>query len=126
MANRFLKAKLDHLNRFRRYVLERMGKALGVSKLEWFVSLTNPLSVQTLNIGASKDRTYQIYKDTISSLDTEIKDIQQTLAQHNEPTTGLHSSVDEDPISILKIRHATGEITKDEYAEMLKTLSSTS
>lgn len=121
-SNKLLEARLINLRALRNNVLEQRNKSTNMGKLDVFV---NVFGNQTRNINTNiiRGQTYQVLSNAIESHNKEIASLEQILIRRREPTPKLPQA-NQNPVTILKIRFAKGEITKDEYEEMLNILTS--
>jgi hypothetical protein len=81
-------------------------------------------ALNTLNKNASGNAAYQMLANYAAQLDDKAKQVMEEINRRKPPPKEGLKSQDEsdDAISVLRVRFAKGEITKDEYEEMLKLL----
>lgn len=119
-SDKFVEANLNHLKKLREHAVEIQNKAMQRGKLAWLGIFGDPTI--GLRTDVIRGQNYQVIKDAIESIDKKIISLEQILIKRRETTSDL-TRASQDPIMILKIRFAKGEITREEYEEMLKTLT---
>jgi hypothetical protein len=80
--------------------------------------------LEKMNKTSLLNNAYQLYKDQIASWDrkiTEVREVIKERKQLNVQQAQKNSS--DDPVTILKVRFARGEIDKNQYEEMLRLLT---
>ncbi len=94
-------------------------KLVKPSKIELLHGLTNPTSATNLSV--QKNTNIQIIQRKIDKLDEQIKNLDNDNKSKNELTNSPEKNEDSasDPIQILKLRFANGEISKKEYQEII-------
>jgi len=124
LTDKYLEIKLNALKFEKDHYQMRMESILSTHrKLTMAQRFLSPLSA--INGALAQQQMYQEFKDKMGSFDAEIANIERILTQrkeqkHSPPAT--ESATEQNPITILKIRFAKGEITKEEYEQMKKTL----
>lgn len=118
----FIKAKLAWLPVYKRFLQAQMNAKFMRSSLLGALGVFTPPSIATLGLITVLGQGMQLDKNALDSIDSSIRQLQDILARRKGLKTE-GTTKDEDPITILKIRFAKGEISKEQYEEMLQTLS---
>ena len=106
-------------------VIFRLGKGRGsksVSAEEQEPTLTQQQVRQAASLEKQESLMDQPSASTISSASTEKQEPSLVEPQLPPTSTSPTTPVSEDPVAILKLRYAKGEITKEQYEEILRTL----
>ena len=106
-------------------VIFRLGKGRGsksVSAEEQEPTLTQQQVRQAASLEKQESLMDQPSASTISSASTEKQEPSLVEPQLPPTSTSPTTPVSDDPVTILKLRYAKGEITKEQYEEILRTI----
>jgi len=119
----FIKARIQHLTKFNTGLIERMDKDLkSTAKLGALSAVFDPYSTASLNLTMLQTTKAQRVRDTVATIDAQKAKLSEILASRSQAKP--EQTVSGDVLTILNLRLAKGEITKTQYEELIKTISS--